>query len=109
MMVPILDPRDGDVEDDASSTKRRSLLQLAGNMLAEISIPKLVVVWFLLIGFPGLLLGATPLLASVWMTTVLSKAFAAFAGVWSVLALILLAALGWLGGRRLLQLAESSF
>jgi hypothetical protein len=109
MMVPILDPRDGDVEDDASSTKRRSLLQLAGNMLAEISLPKLVVVWFLLIGFPGLLLGGTPLLASVWMTTVLSKAFAAFAGIWSVLLLMLLVAVGWLGGRRLLRLAESSF
>ncbi len=109
MMVPILDPRDGDVEDDASSTKRRSLLQLAGNMLAEISLPKLIVVWFLLIGFPGLLLGGTPLLASMWMTSVLSKAFAAFAGVWSVLLLVLLVAVGWLGGRRLLRLAESSF
>jgi hypothetical protein len=108
-MLPILDPRDGDIEDDVSSPKRRSLLQLAGNILAEISLPKLVVVWFLLIGFPGLLLGSTPLLASVWMTTVLSKAFAAFAGIWSVLALLLLVALGWLGGRRLLQLAESSF
>jgi hypothetical protein len=108
-MVPILDPRDGDVEDDASSTKRRSLLRLASNMLAEISLPKLAVVWFLLIGFPSLLLGSTPLLASVWMTTVLSKAFAAFAGIWSVLALMLLGALGWLGGGRLLRLAESSF
>lgn len=108
-MVPILDPRDGDLEDDASSTKRRSLLQLAGNMLTEISLPKLVMVWFLLIGFPGLLLGGTPLLASAWMTTVLSKAFAAFTGVWSVLLLMLLVAVGWLGGRRLLRLAESSF
>jgi hypothetical protein len=109
VIVPILDPRDGDVEDDASSTKRRSLLRLAGNMLAEISLPKLAVVWFLLIGFPSLLLGSTPLLASVWMTTVLSKAFAAFAGIWSVLALMLLVALGWLGGGQLLRLAESSF
>ncbi len=108
-MVPILDPRDGDIEDDASSTKRRSLLRLAGNMLAEISLPKLAVVWLLLIGIPGLLLGGTPLLASVWMTTVLSKAFAAFAGIWSLLALILLVALGWIGGRQMLQLVESSF
>jgi hypothetical protein len=108
-MGPILDPRDGDVEDDASSTKRRSLLRLAGNMLAEISLPKLVLVWLLLIGIPFLLLGSAPLLASVWMTTVLSKALAAFAGVWSVVALVLLVALGWLGGPRLLRLAESSF
>jgi Calcineurin-like phosphoesterase len=108
-MRPILDPRDGDVEDDASSTKQRSLLRLAGSLLAEISLPKLVIVWLLLIGFPSLLLGAIPLLASVWMTTVLSKTFAAFAGIWSVLALVVLIALGWVGGRRLLQLAESSF
>jgi hypothetical protein len=107
--VPILDPRDGDVEDDASSTKRRSLLRLAGNMLAEISLPKLAVVWLLLIGIPGLLLGSMPLLASMWMTTVVSKAVAALTGVWSVIALILLVALGWLGGPRLLRLAESSF
>jgi len=108
-MEPILDPRDGDVEDDASSTKRRSMLRLAGNMLAEISLPKLAVVWLLLIGLPFLLLGSTPLLASVWTTTVLTKALAAFAGVWSVVALIFLVALGWLGGPRLLRLAESSF
>ena len=109
VVTPIFDPRDGDVEDDAASTKRRSLLRLAGNMLAEISLPKLAVVWFFLIGFPSLLLGITPLLASVWMATVLSKALAAFAGIWSILALMLLVALGWLGGRRLLQLAENSF
>jgi hypothetical protein len=108
-MAPILDPRDGDIEDDAASTKRRSLLHLAGNILAEISLPKLAVVWLLLIGFPSLLLGSAPLLASAWTTTVVSKAFAAFAGFWSVLALVLLVALGWLGGRRILRLAESSF
>ena len=108
-MMPILDPRDGDAEDDASSTKQRSLLRLAGNILAEISLPKLVVVWFFLIGFPSLLLGITPLLASVWTTTVLSKVLAAFAGIWSILALTLLVALGWLGGRRMLRLAENSF
>ncbi len=40
-MPPILDPRLGDVEDDASSTKRRTLTALAGSLLAEISLPKL--------------------------------------------------------------------
>ena len=60
-MTPILDPRNGDIEDDASSTKRRSLLSLAGSLLAEISLPKLAIAWMLLIGFPGLLLGAAPL------------------------------------------------
>jgi predicted MPP superfamily phosphohydrolase len=108
-MEPILEPRDGDIEDDAASTKRRSLLQLAGNMLAEISLPKLLVVWLLLIGFPGLLLGSTPLLASIWIRTLLPKALAIFAGVWSAVAVLLLIGLGWLGGRGLLRLAESSF
>ena len=34
-MRPILDPRNGDIEDDASSTKRRSLISLAGSLLAR--------------------------------------------------------------------------
>ena len=32
--MPIINPRLGDVEDDRSSTKRRSMLSLAGNLLA---------------------------------------------------------------------------
>ena len=39
-MTPLIDPRLGDVEDDASSTKRRSLFAMAGSLLAEISFPK---------------------------------------------------------------------
>ena len=50
-MKPIIDPRNGDIEDDASSTKRRSLFSLAGSLLVEISLPKLAVAWTLLIGF----------------------------------------------------------
>ena len=44
-MTPFIDPRLGDVEDDASSTKQRSLLAIAGSLLAEISLPKLIVAW----------------------------------------------------------------
>ena len=44
-MRPTIDPRRGDIEDDASSTKQRSMLSLAGSLLAEISIPKLVIAW----------------------------------------------------------------
>jgi hypothetical protein len=36
-MIQIIDPRKGDAEDDASSTKRRSLFALAGSLVAEIS------------------------------------------------------------------------
>ena len=48
-MRPVIDPRSGDIEDDASSTKRRSLLSLAGTLLSEISLPKLVMAWMLML------------------------------------------------------------
>lgn len=54
-MRPTIDPRLGDIEDDASSSKRRSLLSLAGSLLAEISLPKLAVAWMLLIVVPCLM------------------------------------------------------
>jgi hypothetical protein len=108
-MTPILDPRNGDIEDDASSTKRRSMLSLAGSLLAEISLPKLAMAWMLLIGFPGLLLGAAPLLVSIWIAAVWSHAANIFYEILPVLLLPLLMAIGWFGGRPLLRLAESSF
>jgi hypothetical protein len=37
-MKPIIDPRQGNIEDDASSPDRRSLLALAGSLLAEIAV-----------------------------------------------------------------------
>ena len=52
-MRPEIDPRRGDIEDDASSSKRRSLLSLAGSLLAEISLPNWPSPWMLLIVFPG--------------------------------------------------------
>ena len=68
-MRPIVDPRQGDVEDDASSTKRRTLISLAGSLLAEISLPKLIAAWTMLIILPALLLGVGPLFASIWIST----------------------------------------
>ncbi|MDC7786013.1 metallophosphoesterase [Rhodoplanes sp. TEM] len=108
-MQPITDPRDGDAEDDASSTRQRSLLALAGSLLAEISLPKLVVAWLLLIGLPGLLLGLAPLLASIWLSAVSTKVAYALSGAWSALVLAAVVALGWFGGRRLFRIAEGSF
>jgi predicted phosphodiesterase len=109
-VTPILDPRDGDIEDDASSPKRRSLLALAGSLLAEISLLKLFVTWMLLVGLPGLLLGAAPLLATLWLLAARAHAASLAAlPVVGLLALAALAALGWLLGRRLLRLVESSF
>jgi len=50
---PVVDPRRGDIEDDASSTKRRSMLSLAGSLLVEISLPKLIFAWAMLLILPG--------------------------------------------------------
>src|SRR6516225_11398032 len=108
-MRPMVDPSKGDIEDDASSTKQRSLFSLAGTLLAEISFSKLAVAWILLVGLPGLLIGAAPLLASIWIASVLSKASALLSGLWSALLLLALVVIGWFGGRPLLRLAESSF
>jgi hypothetical protein len=94
-MKPIIDPRDGDIEDDASSTKRRSLFSLAGSLLVEISLPKLVVAWTLLIGVPGLLLGMAPLLVSLWIGTVSWKASTILTGIWPLVLLLVLAGLAW--------------
>ncbi|MFZ2019374.1 MAG: metallophosphoesterase, partial [Methyloceanibacter sp.] len=60
-MQPIIDPRQGDIEADASSTKKRSMLALAGGMLVEISLPKLIIAWGLLLVVPGILLGLVPI------------------------------------------------
>jgi hypothetical protein len=108
-MTPIIDPRRGDVEDDASSTKQRSLLSLAGSLLAEISLPKLAVAWMLLVGLPALLLGVAPLVFSIWFATLSKKAAYALSGVGSLLLLIAVIAVGWFGGRRVFRVAERSF
>ena len=104
-----MDPRRGDIEDDASSTKRRSLLSLAGSLLAEISLPKLAVAWAVLIVVPGLMLGVAPLLASVWLSKLSSTFAYALAGFWSAILLVIVVVVGWFGGRPLFRLAENSF
>ena len=108
-MKPVIDPRRGDVEDDASSTKRRSLLSLAGSLLAEISLPKLAVAWFLLIVGPGLVLGVAPVVAAIWVSKLSSRLEYPIAGIWPLVILALLVGVGWFGGRTLFRLAENSF
>jgi len=105
----IIDPRFGDIEDDASSTKRRSLLSLTGSMLVEISLPKLVVAWVLLLILPGLLIGLAPMLISSWLIAVTNKIASFVIGVWSALLIAALLALGWFGWRPLFRWIELSF
>ena len=108
-MKPLIDPRHGDLEDDASSTKRRSLLSLAGSLLAEISLPKLALSWTLLFLVPGLLLGLAPLVASAWVSLVKYKIASPLIGIWPALLLMVVLAVGLFGARSLLRMAENSF
>ncbi len=107
-MKPIVDPRRGDVDDDASSTRSRSLFALAGTLLAEISFSKFIFAWMLLIGLPALLLGAAPLLLTIWLTSVSSAAYSLLTGLLPAVLLAFLVGLGWFG-RGLLRIAEDSF
>jgi predicted MPP superfamily phosphohydrolase len=108
-MRPIVDPRQGDVEDDASSTKRHSMLTLAGSLLVEISIPKLIAAWVFLLVIPGLLLGLAPLAATAWLAAVTRKIASPIVESLPLLIFIAVLAVGWFFGRRLFRLAESSF
>lgn len=102
------DPRLGDFEDDVSSTKQRSLFSIAGSMLSEISIPKLIFAWVLSIALPAVLLGLAPLVATAWAAT-LTDEIASFTGIGAVILLIISAAIGWFGWRPLLRMAETNF
>ena len=85
------------------------MLSLAGGLLAEISLPKLVMAWTMLLLVPGLLLGLAPIAAADWVRT-LSGTISTFAiGIWSLLVLAAIIALGYFGWRALFRLAENSF
>jgi hypothetical protein len=109
VMSPVIDPRLGDVEDDASSTKVHSLFSLLGSLLAEISFPKLIWSCTVLFILPGLLLGLTPLVASAWVGMVSRKIVSPLLGIWPLLVLLTVLAIGLFGVRTLLRMAESSF
>lgn len=107
-MAPLIEPRAGDAEDDFSSTKKRSLLAIAGSLLGEINLPKLALAWVILALVPGVLLGLAPLVATAWFASVADRLFA-LAGIGSLLLLALIAVAGWYGFRPLLRLVERSF
>jgi len=104
---PLVDPRDGDVESDETSPEKRSLLALAGNLLAEVSLPKLAVALVLLIVLPALVLGLAAPLATMWWSTLRSTKGASGIGALIVLAALLAGA--WYGGRPLWRVVERSF
>jgi predicted MPP superfamily phosphohydrolase len=108
-MTPLIDPRQGDIEDDASSTKSRSLLSLAGSMLVEISLPKLAAAWLLLVALPCVLLGLTPLILSAWFGTFSRSVSTAYGGLLPLALILLVVAIGWFGGRAVFRAAEQAF
>jgi hypothetical protein len=105
----LIDPRRGDIEADASSTKSQSMLAIAGSMLVEISLPKLIFAWALLLVVPGLLLGLVPIVVAEWVTTVTSKLAHVAIGLWSLLVLVAIVALAWFGWRAVFRMAETNF
>ncbi len=105
---PLVDPRWGDVGDDAASPVRKSLLSIAGSLLIEISLPKLMFAWATLLLLPTVLLGITPLLASAWARTV-SRHVLQFTEVSALLTGALLIALGFIAWRPLFRIAEANF
>lgn len=108
-MTLLLDPRQGDVEDDTSSTKGRSLLSLAGTLLVEISLPKLIAAWLLLVALPCLLLGLAPLVVSAWLATFSRSIGSAYGGLLTFAAILVVLAIGWFGGRTIFRIAEQAF
>ena len=63
------------------------MLSLFGSMLVEISLPKLIVAWALLLVVPGLLLGLAPIVFVEWLTIVTDKLASLVIGLWSLLIL----------------------
>jgi 3',5'-cyclic AMP phosphodiesterase CpdA len=104
---PVIDPRDGDFEADASSPERRSLLALARNLLAEVSLPKLAFALVLLVVFPALFLGLGPIVVTLWFDTLLGKP--GVGGIAAVALIVALLVFAWFGGRPLLRVVENSF
>jgi hypothetical protein len=104
----LIDPRHGDIEDDAASPGQRSLLAIAGSLLVEISLPKLLFAWTVLLLLPAVLLGLAPLLVSAWFST-LSEQLATLTEIGTALALLAIAAVGWIGWRPLFRIAEVNF
>ena len=104
----LFDPRQGDAEDDGSSPKQRSLLAIAGSLLAEISLPKLIVAWTVSILLPAVLLGSAPLVATIWLAKV-SRSVAELTELGTLLLFIAVVGLGWIGWRPLWRTAEVNF
>jgi hypothetical protein len=105
---PLVDPRWGDAADDNASPKRKSLAAIAGALLVEISLPKLLFATIVLVLLPAVLLGAAPLVASAWLTTI-SRSLLKLTEIGAALTALLLIAVATVAWRPLFRLAEVNF
>jgi len=104
----LVDPRQGDTEDDIASPGKRSLLAITGTLLVEISLPKLLFAWTTLLLLPAVLLGLAPMAATVWLNTVSAHIWAV-TEIGAALVLAAAAGLGWLGWRPFFRIAQDNF
>jgi Calcineurin-like phosphoesterase len=107
-VLPLFDPRHGDFEDNSASPESRSLLSIAGSLLVEISVPKLLFAWTISLILPAVVLGLTPLVVSAWLAKMWGHILA-LTEVGATLVLVVVATLGWIGWRPLLRAAEVNF
>jgi hypothetical protein len=105
---PILDPRDGDAEDDASSPKQKSLLAIAGSLLAEISLTKLLLAWIASIVLPAAILGLAPLVTTAWVNGFFARVLE-LTEIGAALILLAVVLAGWFGWRPVFRIAEANF
>nr|WP_255569441.1 metallophosphoesterase [Neoroseomonas alba] len=109
MGMSFADPRQGDLEDDASSTSHHSLLGHASRMLLEISLPKLVLAATMLLVLPALLLGAMPKVV-VWLSDTAWHGVARFGVAAALICFALIAGfVAWRWGRILFRVVERNF
>lgn len=107
--MSFIDPREGDLEDDASSTSRHSLFRHASSMLLEISLPKLIIAATMLLVVPALLLGATPKIV-IWFSRTAWQGVARFGLVAALICFTMIAGfVAWRWGRAVFRIVERNF
>src|SRR5215469_1143205 len=104
----LVDPRWGDAGDDIASPERKSLLSIAGSLLVEVSLPKLLFAATALLLLPAVLLGIAPLVATAWLTNI-SRYLFRLTEIGAALTAIALLAVATIGWRPLFRLAELNF
>lgn len=106
--ILLIDPRQGDAEDDISATKQRSLFAIAGGLLVEISLPKLLLAWTVSLALPAMLLGLAPLLVTGWAATA-TEQVRYLTSIGTAIGFVIVLTLGWFSWRPLFRIAEANF